>query len=378
MLEKKKLTRTKKGKYLIKLFQLEKATNREEILREIITRLRLIAEKGEVFLQKIADYRFDNIWIVSSSLVRKKGTKEYHSVYKQIPDAEIQRLDPECRMIIYADAFHIDPAVYPDIETKPVGREVILHEMTHILEDSEDWIRYHSVDKGFSKSAEDALMDYRMIYKSKTLLESKHFKDFASHVAKSLNKPTISKEAVARAIMKFPMLRANFQMMDAEMIMIMLRDFADGREFNQRPIVKRSVNVNKTGTWEMFISLALGYILGGGIFERNLQLNKTQEQTTTITTANVSVNPTNKEVTETVEIAKDTVDRSSLNLVTETEIVTSVTSSVSDQPVDREFLKTTAKPGLLDLVVTSIERSVKENSNATQISRNQKDLSLQY
>ena len=372
------LAETTEGQYLIDMFKLKDAPNQEEILKEIISRLRSIAKKGEEFLQKTADLGFQNIWIVSTDLVRQPGTQEYRSLYKKTlrSEAFVVTADPECRMIIYADAFHLDPDIRKGKQIIPDARETILHEMTHHAADTEDVVRYYRVEAGFSKSAQDTIDDFTFNYPN--LLKSKPFKRFVKHLANSLDKPTISIATVAEEMKENFMLRANFQMMDAEMVMTLLRDFAEGRAFKERPIIKRDMNEENLKMESMFTYLVYLHILGEESFEKDIQLNKEQEQTIMETTDDVSVNITNKEVTETVEITKETVNRSALNLVADTEAVIGIAPSVSDQPVDTEPLKNTAKQGFLDLVVTSVEKSIKKNSDSTQINQNQQELRLQH
>ncbi len=49
------------------------------------------------------------------------------------------------------------------------------------------------------------------------------------------------------------MLRSNFQLMDAEMAMVIIRDIAQGNEFDIRPRFKRSANHSKLGNGFMFM-----------------------------------------------------------------------------------------------------------------------------
>ncbi|MGM9904355.1 MAG: hypothetical protein ACI32O_10600 [Enterococcus sp.] len=368
LLKKRALVETPQGQYLIQLFQLEKATNQEEILREIIKKLRAVAEKGELFLQKTADLGFENIWIVSTDLVRKKGTNEYRSLCrKNLSKAEILEYDPECRILIYADAFHLDPDVKLGKETRIVGSDLILHEVTHHTEVAEDVVRYSPVEKNFTVSAEDVLKDYVDIYP--TLLKSEAFKVFVNHLAKSLNKPTISMSTVAKEMETNFMLRANFQMTDAEMLMVLLRDLADGRAFNQRPRVKRSISEEGLEIESMFQYLAMKFVLGDGISKTIFQFNKAQEQTTTRTT-------------DVVENTSVTSNRSFLNLVTPSiERSNSSTQIAVEQQISTELSETTVKKNFLDYVGTSTERSIKAKSMMSfnhPISQNKKELSLQH
>ncbi|MGM9902354.1 MAG: hypothetical protein ACI32O_00280, partial [Enterococcus sp.] len=386
LLKKRTLVQTRQGQYLIQLFQLEKATNQEEILREIIKKLRLIAEKGELFLQKTADLGFENILIVSTDLVRKKGTKEYRSVCrKNLSQGAVFGYDPECRILIYADAFHLEPDVKLGKETRPIGRDVILHEVTHHTVDSEDVVMYYPVDKKFSISAEDALNDYIDIYPN--LLESKAFKAFVNHLAISLDKPTISIRTVAKEMETNFMLRANFQMTDAEMLMVLLRDLADGRAFNQRPRVKRSISEEGLEIESMFEYLAMKFVLGDGIFEKSLQFNKTQEQTTERTTENIGIdiphteipvtvgNGKKMEAIKTLEITGNTTNRSFLNFVaTSTENSNNSTQVTINKQIDNKPIQSTINRSFSDLVATSVNESnrIYQNLSNQQIIKNQK------
>ncbi|OTP11977.1 hypothetical protein A5844_000192 [Enterococcus sp. 10A9_DIV0425] len=368
LLKEETFVETLEGQYLTNMFKLGGLTNQEEILVEIVKRLKSIAEKGGEFLQQTVDFGFDNVWIVSTDLVRLPGSQEYRSLYKSPgPEGMAVRGDPECRMFIFADAFHLDPDIEKGAQLAPVAREVILHETTHIMSAKEDVIYYSRVESGFSRSGEDVINNY--IAKYPNLLESVPFKLFVNHLAVSLNKPTISVWAVANEIYRNPMLRANFQMMDVEMVMTLLRDIADRRGFNQRPRVTRSVkevesekessepNVSEKTNRSMFLYLALPYILGNGIFERNLQLNKTQEQTTIRTTDNTEEKTANKEVpitvgttksVKTAEITKDTTNQPFLNLVaTSTEKSIRINQTTIDQQINKKQKKLNLQPKAL-------------------------------
>ncbi|MGM9904174.1 MAG: hypothetical protein ACI32O_09680, partial [Enterococcus sp.] len=374
LLKKAVLAETPEGQYLIDMFKLNDVSNKEEILKEIITRLRSIAKKGEKFLQKTLKLNFKNIWIVSTELVRQPGTQEYRSLYRERlgANAVVTRIDPECRIIIFADAYHLDPAIKEGIELRTPERETILHEVTHHAANTDDVVRYYHVPTGFGKSGEDTINNFIVNYPN--WITSKPFKRFVNHLADSLKKPTISVKTVADALSTNPMLRANFQMTDAEMVMIILRDFADGRAFKERPvigspIVKRSINEEELGMESMFTYLVLPYILGDGIFEKNIQLNKTLEQTTTRTT-------------DAVEITKVTSNISFLNLVTSSiERSNSITRSNADQQMSTELSNATVKKNFLDLVDTGTERSTKMKSAMIfnqPINRNRKEFFSQH
>ncbi|THE06650.1 hypothetical protein E1H99_12860 [Enterococcus hirae] len=360
------LAETPEGQYLINLFKLDGLDEQEVILKEIIMRLWSIAKKGEAFLQQTADLAFKNIWIVSTDLIRQPGSQEYRSLYRERikTEAFVQKLDPECRILIFADAFHLDPSIKEGFQIRPDEHETILHEMTHHVAVSEDIVGYNIIKAGFRRSGEDVINNF--ISKYPDLLKSLPFKKFVNHLAYSLNKPTISMITVATALEKNPTLRANFQMMDAEMLMTLLRDFADGRPFDERPIVKRSINEEDLGIDSMFTHLAVMSMLGEEVFEKDLQLNKTQEQISTRITDNTSTEVPGivrtANWTETTEPTQILSNRSSIDLVT------TKTDRGAPQPITNN--------SFLNLVINSKERSTQVTPAATSnqpINKNQKE-----
>ncbi|MGM9904023.1 MAG: hypothetical protein ACI32O_08880, partial [Enterococcus sp.] len=418
LLKKPILSETREGDYLSKMFRLEGLANQEEILRKIIKRLLSVAEKGEKFLSQSSDWGFENILIVSSDLAKEEGSQLYHSLLDHdVPKARVIINDPECRIIIFADAFHLDPDM-------PQGEELetIIHETAHITSRAEDLMELVFPESDFLTTGEE-LMD-QINNNFSEILESESLENFVEQLAKEFDLPNLSKEAVIKALNVDPILRTNFLLRDAEILMTILRDFVEGRGYNELIRIKRSIDNVKSGNGFIFLLQALVHTSNYKIIKKTPQLDNIQELSTKKSTDNISTEVSNKEVSgavgitnwaETTEPKPFTTHRSSLNLVsTRSENKSSNNQFVSDQQVmselpqisssrsslhlvttntgkntnssvfnqqrDRNFSQPTTN-SFLNLVTNGRERSTQATSTKTinqQINKNQKELALQY
>ncbi|EGP5687320.1 QWxxN domain [Enterococcus faecium] len=295
---KKAISDTREGKYLIQMFELENVPNQEQILKKIIERLRSIAEKGEQFLQKTTDIGFENVWIVTTDLKRDYFSQSYVSEFPEgyIVNAFVFPDDPQCRIFILADAFHLDPDIIPRLELRPVPSETIIHETTHLSSYTGDLIVYRRRPRSFASSGQDVLKDYKN--KFSDALSSPYFEDFVDRLAEYQKLPKLSKEAVAKALTsnekkmkkKMNMLRANLQLEDAEMVMTIIRDLSQGRDFDVRPRVRRNLSSKKSEEDKgmMFLNLSLGFLFNPEQYWLSPHLHKTQEKSALATEHPVS------------------------------------------------------------------------------------------
>ncbi|PHL20015.1 hypothetical protein CQR37_16920, partial [Enterococcus faecium] len=110
--------------------------------------------------------------------------------------------------------------------------------------------------------------------------------------------PKLSKEAVAKALTsnekkmkkKMNMLRANLQLEDAEMVMTIIRDLSQGRDFDVRPRVRRNLSSKKSEEDKgmMFLNLSLGFLFNPEQYWLSPHLHKTQEKSALATEHPVS------------------------------------------------------------------------------------------
>ncbi|MGM9904001.1 MAG: QWxxN domain [Enterococcus sp.] len=316
------ISETRLGEYLTKMFNLEEVVNKEEILRESLERLLAIAEKGEKFLQQTRDWGFENIWVVSSDLVQQGDSQVYYtSLNKFIPQAFAMRYDSECRMMILADSFHFNPDFDPAIELKTPIEEVVMHETTHLTSKTVDLMRYSFPSKGFRFSGKSILSSIHENFQA--VVESEGFERFVAQLAKELNLPNLSKEAVARAIDVDPMLKVNFLLTDAEVVTIILRDFVEGRSYDDLVPTRVTRNTDKLGLGKGFMIqlLALDHIYNYQLLKKDLELIKSQEQ---------------------VEVTSES----------------AISSSITGNSTSSEIKQTTTRmKSFLNLKVTSIEES---------------------
>ncbi|EOH55103.1 hypothetical protein UA3_02086 [Enterococcus faecium EnGen0263] len=314
MSRKKAISDTREGKYLIQMFELENVPNQEQILKKIIERLRSIAEKGEQFLQKTADIGFENVWIVTTDLKRDYFSQSYVSEFPKgyIVNAFVFPQDPQCRIFILADAFHLDPGIIPHLELRSVPSETIIHETTHLSSYTDDLIFYRRRPKNFASSGQDVLKDYKNNFSD--ALSSPCFENFVDRLAEYQKLPKLSKEAVAKALTsnekkmkkKMNMLRANLQLEDAEMVTTIIRDLSQGRDFDVRPRVRRDLSSKKLEEDKgmMFLNLSLGFLFNPEQYWLSPHLDKTQEKSALATEHPVSTHTkesTQKDTTNTTD-----------------------------------------------------------------------------
>lgn len=263
------------------MFDLAEATNQEQVLREIVKRVLSIAEKGELFLRQSADWGFENMRIVSSDLVRDEITQNYYSQYNEYLNAYafVFKQDGECRIIIMADAFHLKPAISLGEQLKTAPEETIMHEATHLASSTDDIIAYSLPEKGTRRSGKDLRDEFLRYYPSFVLSES--FEGFVKRLALEEKKPNLSKNTVVEALKVDSMLRSNFQLMDAEMAMVIIRDIAQGNEFDIRPRFKRSANHSKLGNGFMFMFQVMMHLWNYENLEKKVTLKERPKETTT-------------------------------------------------------------------------------------------------
>ncbi|MFS0954016.1 QWxxN domain [Enterococcus durans] len=271
--------------YVTKMFKLEHITDKvykENILREINTRLLSIADKGEQILQQTIDFGFENIWIVSKKMIWDKKSKTYLSQLTDSSDdgyvsAFVNAGDPQCKIVILADAFHLDPSLKPGKQLKSPLSTTIIHETTHLGSRTADFVSLSIPPKGFDQSGSDICNNY---YKNiDEVVCSKGFENFVDRLAQQQNLRGLSKDAVVKALDSDDMLLANLQIEDAETVATTIRDISEGRDFNQRSRVQRSVDdklIDNQLGW-LFFNFAIGVLFNAEQYWLSPHLNKTHE-----------------------------------------------------------------------------------------------------
>ncbi|WP_086283927.1 hypothetical protein [Candidatus Enterococcus wittei] len=330
------LSETKEGQYLTKLFLLEGLANQEVILRETINRFLSISEKLKKFLRQSKLWEYENILIVSGDLIQQEvGSNKYLSQStKLLPWGLVVPGDAECRIIIFADAFHInpqliDPQLIQGCELTQSAYITLIHEITHLVSKTEDIITYPLPGKGLRISVKQ---QREIINNNFTaILYSEPFNAFVNQLAKELNLPTLSKDVVRQAMYNDRLLLVNFLLTDAEFTTIILRDLIEGRDFDEIIRVTRSTDNLNLEKKFMFLYFAMAFMYSYQGLERTLQLNKEKEKNSTKATDNLSTGIPSKEVPENTEI------------IVRTEFV--------------EKIKDAEKKSFSDLVTTSIEKS---------------------
>ncbi|MGM9903515.1 MAG: QWxxN domain [Enterococcus sp.] len=373
----------KEGKYLIEMFKLQNVPEKEAIIRESIKKLYSVADNGRAFLQKSKDLFFQNVWTLSSKLIYDREDLSYYSTVREFikTEAFTVRYDGECRIFILADAFHLNPKVLPGAHIQPTGYETVMHEVTHIMSDADDLLRYGLVRRGLRKNGKRTLDYYDNKYPNIIKEDSEQLKHYRDHLAIVLSSPNLTVKMVSDALEVNHTLRVHFQLTDAEMLMTILRDLVEGRAFDDIFRAKRESDKEhdekkndpfetikeQLGTGDLFALQALIYTIGFINFEREVQQSKTQEKTTDIpeptntqtTNSPTTGNRNKREIASaTIESAESTTNQSLLKLINQSiERSNYPNHFVSDQPVRTELRKNISKRSSLNLVPTNAENN---------------------
>lgn len=264
------------GQYLNHMLKLETSENKEQVMREVIKRLLLIADKSEQFLNLSKDLGYQNIWIVSSDLVYDKKTKNYYTAKVKPPTtvAFVVNADPECRILIMADKFHIKPSDRPDTQTRPSLFGTVIHETTHVVSSTLDYARFADPPKGFQSSGEDIRKRFDFEYLDITF--SENFDLFVSHLAQEFDLPKLARSEVVKQLLVDPMLAANFLLLDAEVVMTIIRDLVLDNDFFNRIRVKRVLNDGPLIDPTILMFFALMHTGNFFILEKEYEIEKNQ------------------------------------------------------------------------------------------------------
>ncbi|PTO42137.1 QWxxN domain [Enterococcus mundtii] len=282
---------TEAAKLLIPFFELQGVANREAIMRATLNRLKSVCEKGNQFIQQSSAFGFNNILTVSTNLVYQKKTKKYLSRYSTPPQANafVLRYDPEARIIILADSFHVNPALAEGKDTESMVKQTLIHEITHLVSLTDDWLAFDLPDIGEDMlSLKQVLDEYKE--DAANLIVSKPFNDFVDQISKQLNLPGLSPESVREALKTDPFLQANIKMTDAETVTILLISLAEGLPFEKAKLNKRDIANSQLGSGYLMLAIALSSILNYTAHKKEIQLEQTQtiENNKTTTSAPVS------------------------------------------------------------------------------------------
>lgn len=376
-LTKDRIAESKIGTYLVKFFQLESVPNQEPILLESLNRLISVVQKGRQFLQQTADWDYENILVVSTDLVRQGDSQEFRTLYKEYIEtkAEVFSYDPECRMVIFADAFHLDPGLAKGKEIGVNKVRALLHETSHLSSGTVDLMAYATTKLGVVKTGKMMVDEYVKNFES--ILNSEGFTSLVEEIAEFQNKPGLTKETVWNELKKNNVLRVNVQISDADMIAMILRDAAEGRDFDGVVRVARGLDDVTLGNGLLSTFLALEYVQDHGYFDKYIQLNQTmiQEHTTTIpsqtnVTAKVSDHQlTNlrkkREIDQPDFFTRGQSKRALSSIESTIEEPNRVKRSVSNDSNERTGMESappSMKRSFLNLVVSSTEKSTMVNS----------------
>lgn len=311
------ISATREGQYLAKMFMIEHAVDKNQILHTINQRLLAIAERGELILKTTKDIGFENIWIASTDLIFNPATSKYETqlVKNKRTYAFTMEGDPQARMVFIADSFHLPP--HPVLERKQDPFKVVLHETTHLGADMADLAIYPLPQKGFEISGRELLDAYHENFPQ--IINSKAFNDFVDRLAVEQNLPSLSSEAVLTALHFDDMLRVNLQMEDAEMIAVIVRDLYEGRSFDLKKRVARSADERSLGDQlaTIFQNYALSSIFNIDQYHLSPHLDKRQEQEKTkkSTDAPEKIEVEKEQDKSTADVKREVEKKSILNVI---------------------------------------------------------------
>lgn len=256
-----KIETTDAAKLFIPLFELQNVENKEEVMRAAVKRLLYIAKKGLQFVEQSAAFEFENIWIVSTDLVFQKSTNSYFSQYTTRPlaDAFVLSNDPNCRILIFADTFHMDSKIDLNRQVRPGIKETFIHEITHTMAGTEDWICYTLPPRGVFMNSLEEIRDSFNKNQNKLLL-SPSFQEFVKQAAMCFGLPELSPESVLVSIGTDPFLSANIKLTDAETVMNLIISLVKGLPFARAKVQKRETKSMDLGNGYLMMAIALSKI----------------------------------------------------------------------------------------------------------------------
>ena len=167
-----------------------------------------------------------------------------------------------------------------------------MHEATHLASSTDDIIAYTLPTIGTRRSGKDLRDEFLRYYPSFVLSET--FERFVKRLALEQNKPNLSKNTVVEALKVDSMLRSNFQLMDAEMAMIIIRDIVQGNEFDIRPRFKRSADHSKLGNGFMFMFQVMMHLWNYENLEKKVTLKEIPKDRPKETTTENVLTPTSQ------------------------------------------------------------------------------------
>lgn len=270
------LEEIKPGQYLNHMFKLETTENKKQVMKEVLKRLIIIADKSEQFLKLSKDLGYQNIWIVSSDLVYDKKTKHYYTAKAKPPStvAFVVNGDPESRILILADRFHVKPSVKQNTQIRPSLSATVIHETSHVVSSTVDYAKFEDPPIGFQSSGEDIRKRFDFEYIDITF--SENFDLFVRHLAKEFDLPKLARSEVVKQLLVDPILAANFLLLDAEVVMTIIRDLVLDNDFFNRMRARRELNDEHLIDPKIFMFVALMNIGNFFILEKEFEMEKNQ------------------------------------------------------------------------------------------------------
>ncbi|THE12584.1 hypothetical protein E1H99_07395 [Enterococcus hirae] len=296
----KTLSQSKEGKYLTKLFSIDETPSQELIITETIKKLLNRLKKTKDFYKQSKEWDYENILFVwSDAFVKKEGSDVYVSTLNPtMPKAVVFPVDGECRVIIFADSYHLDPQRAPDYELTIRPSSTLIHEGSHLVSYTKDLAVQCCPPRGTELTTAQIIRRLYEELNNIINLDSQPFSIFVDHLAKELNLPNLSKSEVIRVMYEDEVLFYNFLLTDAELSTIILRDIIEGRDIDEIVRVPRSTDNQKMKLKFLFLYTAMAYLFRNSNLEVNLQVNQMKEQDTTKVTDNVSTDSPSKEIRE--------------------------------------------------------------------------------
>jgi len=194
-------------------------------------------------------------------LVFQKSTNSYFSQYTTRPlaDAFVLSNDPNCRILIFADTFHMDSKIDLNRQVRPGIKETFINEITHTMAGTEDWICYTLPPRGVFMNSLEEIRDSFNKNQNKLLL-SPSFQEFVKQAAMCFGLPELSPESVLVSIGTDPFLSANIKLTDAETVMNLIISLVKGLPFARAKVQKRETKSMDLGNGYLMMAIALSKI----------------------------------------------------------------------------------------------------------------------
>ncbi|MGP3593790.1 hypothetical protein [Vagococcus sp. WN89Y] len=254
------IMKTDIGKYLMKLTP----THDKNIVTEAFTKISKVFNRARVFMDAAKKIDYSNFVIVSTELFQVRDARQQYisllsnEALRKLPKACTHKLDPEARIVIFADQFIGNSPEAEGVRASLTSssefkiHQSIIHEVTHLTSLTSDLFT-HSIPTPETyytalfarENFMRALMTAATPGTAAPIWRSSDFLKFMQNVVNYQNvHVSLDYASVIRSIKKDPMLSANIFYSDAEVLALIANDIDAQRSVDTLFRSKRDTREN--------------------------------------------------------------------------------------------------------------------------------------